>query len=97
MRLQARLKKLKVTVRPRTCRTVPDDPVAFARGLLAGAFGPADLDPTHPNHTGWLTRVCVFLTTLTPEHQAWLKAAGIADPAANLDKIAALDAVMRRA
>ncbi len=77
-------------------RPVPDDPVAFARGLLAREFGPEDIDPTHPDHTGWLTRVCVFINTLTPEHQAWLTATGIADPAADLDELTALDAVMRR-
>jgi len=47
---------------------VPYDPVAFARVLLAEAFGPENLDPRHQDHTGWLTRMCAYLTTLTPEH-----------------------------
>ncbi|WP_439624360.1 hypothetical protein [Gemmata sp.] len=79
-------------------RPVPDHPVAFARGLLAGAFSPEDLDPCHPHHTGWLTTVYAFLTTLTPEHQASEAEAGIATGATCLDAegLAALDAFMRR-
>ncbi len=66
MRLSRRICTLESRIpRGRKGRPVPDDPVAFARGLLAGAFGPADIDPTHPHHTGWLTRECVFFTTLT--------------------------------
>jgi hypothetical protein len=77
---------------------VPEDPVAFARGLLAGAFGPEDLDPRHPNHTGWLTTVVAFLGTLTPEHIAWEAEVGIKSVATCLDEVglAALDAVIRR-
>lgn len=82
--------------RRRKGRPVPDDPVAFARGLLAGLFGPADLDPRHPDHTGWLTRVYAFLTTLLPDHQEGLRGTGIGPASANVDKLAALDAVMRR-
>ena len=83
---------------PRPGRPVPDDPVAFARGLLAGAFGPDDLDPTHPHHTGWVTTVVAFLGTLTPEHRAWEASVGIKSGATCLDAagLAALDAVMRR-
>jgi hypothetical protein len=77
---------------------VPEDPVAFARGLLAGTFGPEDLDPRHPHHTGWVTTVVAFLGTLTPEHRAWEAEVGIKSVATCLDDVglAALDAVMRR-
>jgi hypothetical protein len=85
---------------------VPADPVAFARRLLAGAFGPADLDPADPRHTGWLVRVVTFLWTLGDEHQQWLRRARELDPRAYPDQLlmpasneavlAALDAVMRR-
>ena len=83
---------------PRLGRPVPDDPVAFARRLLAGAFGPEDLDPRHPHHTGWLTTVVAFLGTLTPEHRAWEASMGIKSVSTCLDAagLAALDAVMRR-
>jgi hypothetical protein len=79
-------------------RPVPDDPVAFARGLLAGAFGPEDIDPRHPHHTGWLTTVVAFLGTLTPEHRAWEAEVGITSAPldSDADVLAALDAVMRR-
>ncbi|WP_439620680.1 hypothetical protein [Gemmata sp.] len=72
--------------------------MAFARGLLAVAFGPEDIDLRHPNHTGWLTTVYAFLTTLTPEYRAWEAEAGIAPEATCLDEtgLAALDAVMGR-
>ncbi|MCE9561269.1 MAG: hypothetical protein K8U57_04370 [Planctomycetes bacterium] len=77
-------------------RPVPDDPVAFARGLLARQFAPADIDPTDPNHTGWLTRVYTFLITLTPEHQAWEREIGIGGTGIEPVGFEALDAVMRR-
>jgi hypothetical protein len=83
---------------PRPGRPVPEHPVAFARGLLSGAFGPEDIDPRHPHHAGWLTTVVAFLGTLTPEHRAWEASVGIAAGATCLDAqgLAALDAVMRR-
>jgi hypothetical protein len=82
----------------RSGRPVPDDPVAFARGLLVGAFGPEDLDPRHPHHTGWLTTAVAFLGHLTPEHRAWEASVGITNGPTCLDDVglAALDAVMRR-
>ncbi|WP_439630637.1 hypothetical protein [Gemmata sp.] len=77
---------------------MPEDPVAFARGLLAGAFGPEDLDPRHPHHSGWLATAVAFLGTLTPEHRAWEAEAGIKGEVLDSDNdmLAALDAVMRR-
>lgn len=107
MRLAARVQKLEATVRPvRRTRPVPDDPVAFARGLLAGTFGVDDLDPTDPDQTGWLVRLHAFLDTLGPEHQEWLRGQRQLHPRAYPDAVllpatdeeiwAALDEVMRR-
>jgi len=87
-------------------RAVPDDPVTFGRGLVAGVFGADDLDPRHSHHLGWLVQACAFLGTLDEEHQAWLRRARELDPRAYPDEVllpaddeavlAALDAVMRR-
>ncbi len=97
MTLARRIRTLERLLPPnRSGRTVPHDPVAFARGLLAGDFGPADLDPSHPDHTGWLTRVYAFRTTLLPEHQAWLTATGIRQSGCDSGEFSALDAVMRK-
>ncbi|VTU02546.1 unnamed protein product [Gemmataceae bacterium] len=100
MTLSRRLDALEQRVpRPRPSGPVPDDPVAFARGLLAGAFSPEDIDPHHANQTGWLTIVVAFLGTLTPEHRAWEAAIGfVSDPMGTDEEVlAALDAVMCRA
>ncbi|MBP3954795.1 hypothetical protein J8F10_05805 [Gemmata sp. G18] len=107
MRLGSRVGKLEfeIPVR-RVSATVPNDPVAFARGLLGGAFGVEDLDRTNPNHTGWLAQLCAFLQTLEPEHQAWLRLvherhpgsypAALLLPATDEQVWASLDEVMRR-
>lgn len=75
MTLARRLRVLEAAAPPPapTRPHLPDDPVVFAQGLLAGAFGPVDLDPGHPHHTGWLCRMAAFLGTLGAEHQAWLR------------------------
>ncbi|WP_439626158.1 hypothetical protein [Gemmata sp.] len=72
--------------------------MAFARGLLSGAFRPEDLDPRHPHHTGWLAQVCTILATLPHEYQAWEEGAGIDAEARSQDAagFAALDSVTRR-
>ena len=107
MSLSRRLRALEAVVPPvRRGALLPDDPVAFARGLLAGTFAVADLDPAHPEHTGWVCRMIAFLDTLSPEHQAWLRdqrawhARAYPDavllPAAEEEVLVGLDAVMRR-
>lgn len=107
MRLTGRVQKLEAVTPPvRRGPVPPADPVAFARELLARAFGPTDLDPTHPHHTGWVSRVHAFLITLSSEHQTWLRAERERDPRAHPGAVlmpapeeqilAALDAVMRR-
>ncbi|VTU00885.1 unnamed protein product [Gemmataceae bacterium] len=67
-------------------------------GSWPARSAPRTRTPTHPHHTGWLTTVDAFLTTLTPEHQAWETEAGIAAEATCMDAgwLAALDVVMRR-
>ncbi len=97
--------ELQILVR-RVTAAVPNDPVAFARGLLAGEFKVGDLDRTNPNHTGWLSQMCAFLQTLQPEHQSWLRLVHerhpgaypgqILLPATDEQILDALDAVMRR-
>src|SRR5690349_14647958 len=83
MSLKHRVKKLEAVVpTAHPCAAVPGDPVSFARGLLAGAFGAGDLDPAHPHHTGWACRVSAFLIAIAPGHQAWLRAARERDPGA---------------
>ncbi len=107
MSLARRVRKLEGIVVPvRRGKTLPQDPASFARGLLAGEFAAADIDPTHPHHTGWLVRAGAFLATLSPEHQAWLRLERERDPRAYPDALllpapeevilAALDEVMRR-
>ena len=107
MGLSRRVQKLEAAIPPiRSARPVPTDPVAFARGLLAGTFGLDDLDPTDPYQTGWLVRLHAFLGTLSPGHQAWLQRARESDPGAYPGDLllpapeaaihTALDAVMRR-
>ncbi|AMV25217.1 hypothetical protein VT84_12530 [Gemmata sp. SH-PL17] len=107
MNLGSRVGKLEHQIPVRQVTTaVPDDPVAFARGFLAGAFGVDDLDRTNPNHTGWLAQMCAFLQTLEPDHQAWLRLAHeqhpgaypgqLLLPATDEQILEALDAVMRR-
>ncbi|AMV25165.1 hypothetical protein VT84_12270 [Gemmata sp. SH-PL17] len=107
MNLGNRVHKLEfqIPVR-RVSAAVPNDPVAFARGFLAGAFGVDDLDRTNPNHTGWLAQMSAFLQTLEPDHQAWLRLVHerhsgaypgqILLPASDEQVLEALDVVMRR-
>ena len=107
MNLGSRVGKLELEIPVRrVTAAVPNDPVAFARGLLAGAFGVEDLDRTNPNHTGWLAQLFVFLQTLEPEHQAWLRLVherhpgsypgALLLPASDEQVWTALDDVMRR-
>ncbi|MBP3954831.1 hypothetical protein J8F10_05985 [Gemmata sp. G18] len=107
MNLGNRVGKLEFEIPVRRASTaVPNEPVAFARGLLAGAFGVDDLDRTNPNHTVWLAQMSAFLQTLKPEHQAWLRLVHERHPGAYPDQLLlpasdeqileALDAVMRR-
>jgi hypothetical protein len=107
VRLSSRLRKLEAVAPPaRRGKVLPEDPVAFARGLLAGDFVPGDIDPMHPDHMGWMCRMHVFLIMLTPEHQAWLRLQRELDPrsypgdlllpAPEDEILAALDEVMRR-
>ena len=106
MSLRTRLQTL-ATRRPPPPRTpvLPEDPVTWARGFVSGAWTIADIDPTHPDHLGWLARVMAFVTTLTPQHQQWLRQQreltpgcypdALLLPATNDEILAALDAVMR--
>jgi hypothetical protein len=107
VRLANRVRKLEALAPPvRRGLPLPSDPVSFARGLAAGEFTVADIDPNHPNHMGWACLCHVFLITLAPEHQAWLRRAREHDPRAypgelllpaSEDQIlATLDEVMRR-
>ena len=107
MSLARRVQKLAGRIPPpRPNSKLPTDPVAFGRGLLRGDFGPDDLDPTHPYHTGWAAQALAFLGTLQPEHQAWLRDQRERFPGAYPDALllpateeqigAALDQVMRR-
>ncbi|AWM36967.1 hypothetical protein GobsT_51530 [Gemmata obscuriglobus] len=107
MSLARRVRALADRIPPaRPGTDLPTDPVAFGRGLLRGDFGPADLDPTHPDHTGWAVQALAFLGTLRPEHQAWLRDQrerfpgaypdALLLPATDEQIVAALDQVMRR-
>lgn len=87
-------------------RALPDDPVAFARAFLAGAFAVGDIAPDGPDHVGWLTQLVAFLGTPAPEGQEWLRrererAPGsypdaLLLPATDDEILSALDEVMRR-
>jgi hypothetical protein len=50
-------------------RPVPNDPAEFARGFLTGEFSTEDIDPHHPDHTGWLTRLFAFLITIRHDQE----------------------------
>ena len=107
MTLSRRLRKLEAVVPPgHQGPVLPDDPVAFARSFLAGEFAVADIDPRHPEHMGWAVLASAFLSTLVPEHQAWLRVQrqlhpraypdALLSPATDEQILAALDQVMRR-
>ncbi|MDY3563396.1 hypothetical protein R5W23_004899 [Gemmata sp. JC673] len=107
MSLARRLRALADRIPPaRPGTDLPTDPVAFARGLLSGDFGPNNLDQKHPDHTGWAVQALTFLGTLQPEHQAWLRDQRERHPYAYPDQLllpaseeqieAALDEIMRR-
>ncbi len=107
MTLSRRVRKLEVVAPPaRPRRSLPADPVAFARAYLAGEFAAGDIDPTNPEHASWVCRLGVFLATLAPEHQEWLRTQRQLDPraypgdlllpATGDEILAALDEVMGR-
>lgn len=106
MTLSRRLRKLEIVAVPvRRGKSLPEDPVTFARAFLAGAFAVGDIDPAHPEHTGWLCRMHAFLVTLGPEHQEWLRVQrqlhpraypdAVLLPATDEEILGALDEVMR--
>ena len=74
---------------------------------MSGAFTAADIDRTNFDHMTWMSRVSVFLVTLGPEHQAYLRSerklngraaypGEVLLPATGAQILAALDETMRR-
>jgi hypothetical protein len=101
------LRKLEaVTPVTHNVRVLPTDPVSFARGLLAGEFVVGDIDPEHPDHMGWVSRLNAFWVMLSSADQEWLQIQGEPNtraypdglllPATDEATLAVLDEVMRR-
>jgi hypothetical protein len=76
MKLRARIEQLELLA-PAHRRRKPVPTVsltAFVRGLLAGAFGPDDIDPMNPDQMNFLGEFHAYLVLLSPADQEWCEA-----------------------